>query len=329
MRAISTIVAFILVGFIVSPGIAQNPKEKEPREPHPLAPSLPQLTKEEYQRYKKIVDDFILYDIGQLKGAAGLKALQDFNNLGPEATLVLIEGLNEAANMKSSCPAVIIGKKLGRLLRGTRDRDLLDYTRTTVGIGVTAQRHMGVIRDLKVACITRKSYLQRNNIPQPRYGEKEPGKMAVTELVKATDSAKGSRLMQLLTELESRKGDKVLSTLGSAMNHKDKKVKALAQNLLLKHLYRQPKDVLKQQLKNEMPEVRGVAAYIVGYKSLPWGNDLIGMLDDYSPLVRQGARGGLIRLSRGQDFGPQPGSSETQRQQAIRRWQAWWNKSGR
>ncbi len=310
---------------LANPIFAQE-KENPLREPHPLAPSLPTLTAEERARYEKIVNNFILYDIGQLKGAAGQKALEEFNTLGPEATFVLIEGLNRAAEMKSSCPAVIIGRKLARILNSTTDRQLLLFARENIGAGVVAKRHMGTIKDLKLACILRTSYLKRNGIADTRYGEKSPQKMSVAELIAATHGEKGTRLEQFLMELERRAAPKVIAALGAHMRHKDKQIQTLSQNLLLKHLYRQPVNTLKETLKDDLPEVRAVGAYLIGYKSLPWGSELIQLLNDQSPMVRQSARGSLVRLSRGLDFGPRPNSSDTERQFAIRNWSQWWKQ---
>src|SRR5215207_9250651 len=92
--------------------ISQNPTTFQDRERHPLAPSLPRLTKAEEQKIEAIIDRMILADIGKLNGADTKKALDDFKTLGPEATFHLIDGLNRTANMESSCPAVIIAKKL-------------------------------------------------------------------------------------------------------------------------------------------------------------------------------------------------------------------------
>src|SRR4051794_20839980 len=85
--------------------IAQTAKN-EPRPSSPLAPSLPQLTPQEEAKYEEIVERFIQFDIGKLPGAAGKKALEDFDRLPPEAIFVLIDGFNRAANMEASCPAV-------------------------------------------------------------------------------------------------------------------------------------------------------------------------------------------------------------------------------
>jgi hypothetical protein len=80
MTALLTFTLTVLVA-------AQAPEPKSPRKPHPLAPSLPQLTDEEETELDRIVDRFILFDTGKLTGTEGAKAKRDFDRLGPEATL--------------------------------------------------------------------------------------------------------------------------------------------------------------------------------------------------------------------------------------------------
>src|SRR5204863_1959519 len=129
---------------------------------HPLAPSLPVLTEAETARYEAVVERFIEYDTGKVKlpKAQGEKAKEDLMRLGPDAIFVLVESFNRAANMEHSCPAVVIGRKIASILRSTDDVDLLNYAKDTIGSEVKARRHMGVVKDLQVACILRKGFLQ-------------------------------------------------------------------------------------------------------------------------------------------------------------------------
>src|SRR5262245_59951995 len=50
-----------------------------PRQPHPLAPSIPQLSKEEEAKIEAIIDRFIKFDIGKLPAGQGKKAVEEFN----------------------------------------------------------------------------------------------------------------------------------------------------------------------------------------------------------------------------------------------------------
>src|SRR3954462_5425296 len=87
-----------------------------PRPPSPYAPSLPALTKEEEARLDEVIDRFIQYDTGRLRGEDARRALRDFEKLGPEAIPALIRGVNRAAEIQHSCPVVVIARKLNRLL---------------------------------------------------------------------------------------------------------------------------------------------------------------------------------------------------------------------
>src|SRR5262245_51018666 len=82
-----------------------------PRKPHPLAPSLPQLSEAEEEQLDQIIERFIQTDIGKLRGDEAKRAIAEFNKLGPEAIFALIRGVNRAAEIEASCPVLIIGKK--------------------------------------------------------------------------------------------------------------------------------------------------------------------------------------------------------------------------
>jgi hypothetical protein len=132
-----------------------------PRKPHPLAPSLPELTEDEDKAIEAVIERFIQADTGKLTGPEGKKAIREFHQLGPEATFALIRGLNKAAAIDHSCPAVTIARKLHGTLSKTRDSQLLEYARENIGAGVTRSRHMTVLKDLRVTCMVRKGALER------------------------------------------------------------------------------------------------------------------------------------------------------------------------
>jgi hypothetical protein len=138
-----------------------DPLPGRTREPNPFAPSLPLLTDEEEAHLDDVINRFIQYDSGQLAAEDGKKARQDFEKLGPEAIPALIRGLNEAARIEHSCPAVTIAKKLGRMLMASDDTELLQYARENVGAGITRSRHLAVLRDLRTACMLRQNQVAR------------------------------------------------------------------------------------------------------------------------------------------------------------------------
>lgn len=271
--------------------LAQPAPSTKERERHPLAPSLPRLTKEEDRKIESTIDRMIQADIGKLKGADAKKALDEFNRLGPESSFNLIDGLNRTANMESSCPAVIIAKRLASIFSTTEDIELLTFAKENIGAGVTAKRHLNVLKDLQFNIQLRKGYLQRKALAQ---GKKDGGKtptptrMSPGELEKALAKVKGDEL------------------------------KALIQ--------KQPPELLKGLLSNPRRDVKIAAAQMVGQKKLRHGGELITLLEDGDDSVRQAARQALVQLSGGIDHGPSPDSSFTEREAAVQRWREWWKK---
>src|SRR5712691_1590216 len=126
-----------------------------PPKPHPLAPSLRATTEEEEDKFDQIIDRFIEYDTGKLKGPEAKKALEDFLKLPPEAVFSLIRGLNRAAAINNSCPALVIAKRIANQVKSTKDRELLTFVRENAVAGVTQSRHMNVIKDLRISCTQR------------------------------------------------------------------------------------------------------------------------------------------------------------------------------
>lgn len=181
---------FFTSALLVIAGGSPNFKD---REPHPLAPSLPRLTKAEYEKIDTVIERFIQYDIGKLKGAEGKKALEDFNRLGPESIFNLIDGLNRAANMEDSCPAVIIAKRVAGILTRTEDLELLAFAKDTIGADIKAKRHMNVLRDLQFNILIRKATLQRRGVTVT--GAKS---MSPAELERAIAKQSGPQLTALV-----------------------------------------------------------------------------------------------------------------------------------
>ncbi len=308
--------------------VTSSAQEKKAFKPHPLAPSIPLLSDDEYAKIDDIINTFIDYDSGKLPQGDGKKILADFNDLGPSAIPPLVDGLNRAANLQSSCPAVIIAKKLTKLVLGTTDGQLLDYIRQSIGIGVTIPRHMNAIKDLKIACMSRKAYLAQNGLLVPP-GKLPPSTLTTDELVTAAAKEKSPYVKQILTELEQRTGDQVPLALVTAISRPEADVKQLAQNLLLKYLGKKSAADLKTLLKSETEEIRLGVVFVIGAKKLPLGSEMIDALEDPSAKVQQLAHQALVQLAGGKDFGPSTTSSDTARAEAIKAWRHWWqNKSG-
>jgi hypothetical protein len=302
--------------------VSQVSPDLKDRKPHPFAPSLPLLTKEESAKIDAVIDRFIDYDTGKLKGDAGKKALDDFNKLGPEAIFNLIDGLNRAANMESSCPAVIIGRKVGKILGSTKDLELLTYAKENIGADVKAKRHTNVIQDLQFNILLRKGALQRQAAAAAK-GGKSLASMSLADLEKSAGKERGSQLRAVLTEAEKRPGAKAVDVLLVGVANADTEIAKMSQGLLTKNMQRQSTEVLKTLLKHDRREVRIAAAQAVGAKKLRLGAELIALLDDSDDDVRQAGRRALVRISDGADYGPEPNASTSDRLSAIERWREW------
>jgi hypothetical protein len=303
--------------------MAGDPPTSKPREPNPFAPSLPLLTDEEENHLDEVITRFIQYDSGQLAGGDAKKARQDFDKLGPAAIPALIRGLNEAAKIEHSCPAVTIARKLGRMLSMTDDTELLQFARENIGAGITESRHMAVLRDLRLGCALRKNQLLR----LAALGPKPPRNMTTTELAQAAGSEHGPRLKQVLTELEQRRGEEPINALGKAAGALETDVREQARDLLTSHLARQGSKVVRAKLKDERAEVRAAAARAVAqFPAL--GGEILDLLNDDEDAVRESAHQSLVRLNRGTDLGPEPNATDTQRSAAVEKWREWWSKQG-
>jgi hypothetical protein len=100
---------------------------------------------------------------------------------------------------------------------------------------------------------------------------------------------------------------------------------------------------VRAALQSDQPATRFAAAYMIGAKGLPYPNDVIPLVRDGDPLVRQGARQSLMMLSykidaakkakqrgaqpRSVDFGPAPNASASGQRTAAQRWQRWMDQN--
>jgi HEAT repeat protein len=325
-KAISMIRTFavFLLTFLLS--AAELADKYEGRKPNPFAPSLPELTDEEDEAIDRVIDRFILFDTGRLTGAEGKKALADFQDLGPEAIPVLIRGLNRAAKLEASCPALTIAKKLSGMLRTSNDVKLLEFARENIGAGVGKTRHGGLLNDLRVGCMLRKRVAAAHTALAAREKSKEQKtlrSMSVSELATAVTTEKGARLKVLLTELGGRKGSEAVAALGSAAASGDKETVALARRLLAANLARLAAKPLREVLKDERIEVRMAAARAAATKGLALADNLIELLGDTSVAVRRSAHQALVKVGKGTDQGPGDDPSDDDWAQAAKAWRAW------
>src|SRR5947209_6201704 len=310
-----------------------SPDLDRPPKPNPYAPSLPYLTREEEDRLDQVIDRFIQYDTGRLRGAEGRDALHEFEQLKPEAIPALIRGLNRAARIEHSCPAVVIAGKLRRLLMASDDARLLEFARDEIGADVGRTRHAAVLNDLRVRCMFRRNTLARLPTPAPAFAP-APATTAsrprtTAQLVEAASTERGPRLRQVLLELEQRRGREVLDGLTVAAASYDRDTRQFGRDLLDRHLARLPAAAVRERLADKQAEVRKAAARVVAARFPALAGALIALLDDEQAEVRAEARRALVRLAHGEDFGPAADATPAQREQALERWRDWWVRSRR
>jgi hypothetical protein len=303
-----------------------DPYADRPR--HPLAPSLPLLTREENAKFEKVVDKFIQHEIGKLPKSEEKQAKDELYRLGPEAIFALVDGFNRAAQMESSCATVTISRKIEGIIGATSDLDLIAYVRENLGAGLekNSKRPLPVVnsmRNVQTACLVRKGELLRKGLTAGP-AQKLLSAMSITELEKAASKEKGESLGKVLTEVEKRQGLQTPAILGKAASSADADTAKLARGLLLQHTEKQSPTQLKALLKHGSAEVRAAAARTVGSKGLRYGEELIALLGDDVPAVQQAARAALMQLSGGMDFGPTPNASFGDRAAAAQKWRKWW-----
>jgi hypothetical protein len=291
-----------------------------------LAPSLRLLSEDEEKDLDQVIDRFIRVDTGKLRGQEAKQALSEFSKLGPDAIPALIRGINRAAKMEASCPAVTIGRKLSALLRTSNDPELLDFARENIGAGVTKSRHMGVLQDLRVTCMLRKRYVAQMGpalkaAPLPT----DLRTLTISQLLsEAVDVQPGPRRDSVLRELDNRKPDDVLPDLGAvASDDSNAKQQRAARDLLDRTLSRLPAKDLSAKFADEVPDVRASAARVAAKKGLHWEKALVDLLADDDGDVRQAAHQALVRLNPRIDFGPKADADEVARTLAIKKWRDW------
>ena len=93
---------------------------------------------------------------------------------------------------------------------------------------------------------------------------------------------------------------------------------------LLRELSAEKQDYVADQLKSEMPMARWLAIQVIGNKRYHRESELTDLLMDPMPLVRMTAKQALVRLSRGNDFGPANANASAAQWTAARAaWREW------
>ncbi|MBX7164719.1 MAG: hypothetical protein K1X74_00100 [Pirellulales bacterium] len=91
----------------------------------------------------------------------------------------------------------------------------------------------------------------------------------------------------------------------------------------VQRLARENRKTVQAALTDPEPMVRWAATRVVAERGLRLIDELLTLLDDVHPDVQQEARGALVRLARGKDFGPAPKATDEQHAAAVAQWREW------
>ena len=151
-------------------------------------------------RYDKVVNDFIQYDIGQLRGKAGQAARKRFMNLGEDAIPALVRGLNKSAGIHASCPVGVIAGKLIQSLRGLSDSSFSQYAMENIGRNVPEDApHFR-----RILAFRRRWLGQTNQVPE-----------AVAAVVAEQTMRDDGQLLELVLALSEAPTDTLIAALES------------------------------------------------------------------------------------------------------------------
>lgn len=309
----------------------------------PLRPDCCVAAEPESDDYDAIVEAFIQYDIGRCRGKPGQIANRRFQSISTdEAIAALVRGVNRSARLRQSCPICVISAKLQQLMQTTSDPKKLQYAvdhLDSTGSGVVYATYVDRLRQFA------RLRLDQLNGVAPREpvfnralrggtpGQLRRSRMAIRkwsyqDLQEAVDEEKATELVQVLEELQQRKGSEFTELLAGAIARlKDESTKEVARGLLARRLTRMTERTLQAKLQDRDPEVRAAAARAVGYKGVPLYEELVEALRDRDPMVATEAHAVLVKLS-GEDFGPPANASGVEWFEAGKRWQQWLQERG-
>lgn len=315
MTRLSFLAAIAVVLLIVETGFSQTSRNRTKQS-------------DADKRYDEIVDRFIQYDVGQLRGREGQQAYADFEALsGDEAIPALVRGVNRAAAINNSCPIIVISNKLQSLLSQTKNRQVLEEAASILSAktdGLPYGSYLSSIGDFidKQLGRSKKTNVLRGGgtVSQLRRATKSVDEWNFEDLIEAVGQEKGATLVKVLEQLKERKGAEYTEALANAIDRVDEDTKPLARGLLAQRFTRMTDRTLAAKLKDRNAEVRAAAARAVGYRAAPLLKEVAGLLGDTNSLVATNAKAALVKLT-GEDLGPEDGAPFTQWFAAKQRWE--------
>jgi hypothetical protein len=203
-------------------------------------------------------------------------------------------------------------QRLSSLVQATKNPDILLYGIQTIGTGVKAESvNWPLIYYTQATMINKYVELSLPRILKSRVHWGLRDYQLRSELALAGDQQKLARAAQVELFLRQLQLQGTIIVAGKLKRLKD--------------LSRESPESLKKKMKASDAETRWMTIQVVGLKRLPFQKELIDRLSDRDKSVRQAARLALIRLSRGNDFGPAVKASKSEQEQAISKWKNWWS----
>lgn len=296
------------------------------REPNPLAPSLPLLSEAEEARYDKIVNQFIKYDLGQLPGAEGLKAKNDFLKLTSESIPALFRGLQISSKLEHSCPVAMISQKLKSFLLKSEDDELLDYARDELTSALEGSRHAPLLQDMRLGVTLRRKVVLANKPAVPKWLLT----MTVAEMLKSLGEEENQQKHKLMAQELGRRGDhESLQGLGLFAVSFYPEVKEPSIKLLQEKMRKLKIGEMQEFLKDTNPLLRQKAAEAMGnLKATKGAEDLVPLLLDTNVGVQKAVREALVKIGAGKDFGPDDFSNTESVRKSQLEWKRWLREQG-
>ena len=296
------------------------------REPNPLAPSLPLLSDAEEARYDKIVNQFIKYDLGQLPGAEGLKAKNDFLKLTSESIPALFRGLQISSKLEHSCPVAMISQKLKSFLLKSEDDELLDFARDELTSALEGSRHAPLLQDMRLGVTLRRKVVLANKPAVPKWLLS----MTVAEMLKSLQEEDNQQKHKLMAQELGRRGDhESLQGLGLFAVSFYPEVKEPSIKLLQEKMRKLKIGEMQEFLKDTNPLLRQKAAEAMGnLKATKGAEDLVPLLLDANGGVQKAVREALVKIASGKDFGPDDFSNSESVRKSQSEWKRWLTEQG-
>jgi hypothetical protein len=156
--------------------------------------------------------------------------------------------------------------------------------------------------------------------------EKENVESQAARMSNELAHADSTQQTELLEKYQDGKGTVYTLALAGAIPRLNGDAKSKARDALANRFTRMTAATLRQELKDDDPEIRRAATLACAMKDdkahIP---DLIPMLQDSEPIVGRAAHAALKSLS-GKDLGPVVGASPQDVAKSVAAWKGWWDK---